>query len=327
MTGSATPEPKQRPSEYFPKFFEELPSMAGKNIVVTGASRGLGFVTALSLAKKGASLFLLNRRSTRAEESLAVIAEACSGPPPQLIECDLLDFASVRAAAGRLAAEGSVDGIDVLCCNAGVMLQPDQPSKDGYDITISANVLSHFLLTRELMPQLEKAATSRKEARIVNMSSGSGFGPPAFNPRFYTKDGGNLGGQKASYERYHQSKLANLLLTSALADKLRIRKSRVKALACTPGVCGTDMFAHVVSLSKPGEPVDLSVVPSVEDGSLAQLKCICEPSLESGQLFGPPGMGGLPVKIPLEPPTVLVDTQAKVKLWEACERAVGAFEL
>ena len=202
-----------------------------------------------------------------------------------MVPCDLLDFSSVRAAAATVR-ECAPGGLDVLCLNAGIMMQPDDASKDGYDITISTNVLSHFLLTRELMPSLELAALRRDEARIVCMSSGSGFGPPAFNSMFYERAGGSLGGQRASYERYHQSKLANLLFAASLHEKLTARGSGVKALACTPGVCGTDMFVHVQRLSRPDAPADLSRVPSAEDGACAQLLCACDPSLGSGELWG-----------------------------------------
>mmetsp|Transcript_102264 Transcript_102264/g.288926 ORF Transcript_102264/g.288926 Transcript_102264/m.288926 type:complete len:369 (-) Transcript_102264:50-1156(-) len=323
MSGSFAPR-GQRPSEHYARYLEQLPSMLGKKVVVTGASRGLGYVTALSLAKKGASLFLLNRRSARAEEAQSEIAEAASGPAPQLVDCDLLDFESVRGAASTVR-EGSADGVDVLCCNAGIMLQPDEASRDGYDITISTNVLSHFLLTKELMPELNKAASLHGEARIISHSSLSGFGPPAFDPTFFAQRGGDLGGQGASYERYHQSKLANLLFISALHDKLQTLQSSVKALACTPGVCASDMFVHVMSVMRPGRSADLSTVPSVEDGSLPQLKCICDRSVQSGELYTPPRGGGDPVKVALAPPSVLVDNESKAKLWHACERAVGAF--
>ena len=63
----------------------------------------------------------------------------------------------------------------------------------------------------------------------------------------------------------------NFPLTASLDDRLRRRESRVKALACTPGVCATDMFAHVQTLSNPNAVVDLAAVPSPEDGSLAQV--------------------------------------------------------
>jgi len=300
--------------------------MDGKTVVITGASRGLGFVTALALARKAASVLLLSRRSERSAKALAEVSAVATGPTPQFVECDQLDFSSVHAAVAELRSVVE-DGIDVLCCNAGVMLQPDLASKDGYDITISTNVLSHFLLTKELMPQLERAACSRGEARVVNMSSGSAYGPPAFDVNFFSRSGGSLGGAQYSYERYHQSKLANLLFTCELHRRLKHTGSQVKALACTPGVCGTDMFVHAMSVMQPARPADVSAVASVEDGCLAQLKCICDPSVASGELYGPPWGGGFPIQVAMAPPDILVDEGAQRQLWDACEHAVGSLEL
>ena len=228
----------------------------------------------------------------------------------------------------------------MLCCNAGIMLQPDAPSVDGYDVTMATNVLSHFLLVRELYPALEKtaAATSgRCEARVVTMSSCSGAGPPGFDQTFYAAgSGGNLGGgsMEQSFMRYHHSKLGNLLFTAALDTKLREAGSSVKALVCNPGVCSTDMLVHASSHFSPGKPADLSTVPSVEDGSLAQLKCICDPDVQSGEYWGWVGAGVkgencgvLPMRIALEPPAAFVDEASKAALWAACEAAVGVFEV
>lgn len=116
---------------------------------------------------------------------------------------------------------------------------------------------------------------------------------------------------------------------AALHDQLSARRGRsgglIKALACTPGVCATDMYAHASTVFRPGKVPDMAAVPSVEDGSLAQLQCCCDPGLSSGELIGPPGVGGLPVRIPLAPPTVLVDSATKQAFWRACEEAVGPF--
>ncbi|CAK0815422.1 unnamed protein product [Prorocentrum cordatum] len=203
---TASTSSPQRPSRrYYRDFLELLPSMEGKAVVVTGASRGLGFVTALAVAGKGASVYMLSRKSQRSVDAVSEVSAAATGAAPRFVECDHLDFSSVRAAADELKAEAAA-GIDVLCCNAGVMLQPDLPSKDGYDVTISTNVLSHFLLARELMPLLERAASLRGEARLVSMSSASAAGPPSFDARFFAQSGGRLGGPPCSYERYHSKK-------------------------------------------------------------------------------------------------------------------------
>ena len=102
MAFGSTPQSQPRPSELYPAYFDSLPSMAGKTVVVTGASRGLGYVTALSVARKGATVFLVGRSSARADAALDAIRSASTGPAPQLVECDLLNFGSVRKAAAAL---------------------------------------------------------------------------------------------------------------------------------------------------------------------------------------------------------------------------------
>jgi len=79
-------------------------------------------------------------------------------------------FASVDAAADRVR-ELCPGGLDVLCNNAGVMAFADTATVDGYDVQMQTNHLSHFLLTRELMPLLEMAGQATGEARVVNHSS------------------------------------------------------------------------------------------------------------------------------------------------------------
>lgn len=249
-------------------------------------------------------------------------------PAPQLVECDLLSFESVRNACEKVKVLTEDTGISVLCNNAGIMMQQDISSKDGYDITASTNMLSHFLITRELLPSLELAATkSGDHSRVVSMSSGSGYGAPAFDSRFFEQQGGNLGGAKDSYERYHQSKLANLAFTVALHDRLNHngKIQYIQAIACTPGVCGTDMFVHAQTVMR-GKPSPRSMVPSTEDGAMAQLKCIFDPQVQSGELWGPDRNGSLELT-PMKPPLILVDEISKRQLWEACEKAVGKFSL
>ena len=79
--GGTAPRSQPRPSELYQPFFEQLPSMTGKTVVVTGASRGLGYVTALSVARKGAAVILVGRKSAKADAALAEISEASAGPP------------------------------------------------------------------------------------------------------------------------------------------------------------------------------------------------------------------------------------------------------
>jgi NAD(P)-dependent dehydrogenase (short-subunit alcohol dehydrogenase family) len=333
LVGSKPPQLQdqdQRPSQYYPAFFESLPSLQDKTVVITGCSRGLGYTTALTVAKKGGSVIMLNRLSESSQQALQRLNEESEDQESHhfLVDCDLLSFDSVRQACQEVQKRTKATGIDVLCNNAGIMLQPDQASKDGYDITASTNMLSHFLITRELLPSLEKAAArSGNPSRVVTMSSASGYGAPALDTQFFEPRGGNLGGSQASYARYHQSKLANLAFTAALHDKLESSGKPILALACTPGVCGTDMFTHATEVMN-GKPALKSMVPSVEDGAMAQLKCVFDPNVDvrSGQLWGP-GRNGALECTPMEPPNILVDTTSKQQLWAACENAVGTFEI
>lgn len=309
-----------RPTQYYHDYVKTLPSFEGRSMAITGCSRGLGYVTARTVAEKGGRVILLNRPTANLDW-YDEICKVASGPQPVYIECDLQSFTSVRKASQELVAELTTNGLDVLCCNAGIMLQPDEATVDGYDITASTNMLSHFLLTKEIFTELKPAS------RVVIMSSASGYGGPTFNPTFFEKRGGKLGGAQASYERYHQSKLANLAFCCALHDKLRTinNSNDIQAVACTPGVCGTDMFLHATSFMNQGQPSPRSRVPSVEDGCMAQLKCILDPTVKSGELWGP-GKNGQLVKTEMKPPLIRIENDTKEKLWQVCEEAVGSFD-
>lgn len=108
-----------------------------------------------------------------------------------------MDFDSVRNCAEEV--KSAFGKVDVLCCNAGVMAMPDKATKDGYDVQMQTNHLSHFLLTKELYPLLENAAKENGEARVVNHSSGARSYPRTpLGAKYFGKNGGNLGGDGSS---------------------------------------------------------------------------------------------------------------------------------
>eukprot|EP01035_Chromulina_nebulosa_P032719 gene32719-43731_t len=228
---------------YTPEYVASLPSMEGKVVVVTGASTttGLGWIAAKTFATKGARIFLLNRNSERAVNAEAQLKAAVPGAAVSTIDCDLSSLNSTQSAADKLNAELRDIGIDVLCNNAGVMALKDVATADGYDVQMQTNHLSHFLLSREVFPLLEKAAELRGEARIVNHSSGARKMGGKLQAKYLGKNGGNLGGDSSSmffggarWTRYGQTKLANVVFTLALRDKLATKNPKVKALCATP---------------------------------------------------------------------------------------------
>ena len=153
----------------------KIPSLQGKTIAITGTTTGIGFVAARTVAKKGARTLLLNRKSERSKFSYDQLKKENPGADFVNIECDLQSFDSVRKAALRVI-DLCQDGLDSLCNNAGIMALKDKATVDGFDIQMQTNHLSHFLLTKELLPLLKIAAELREDARVVNHSSIARYG-------------------------------------------------------------------------------------------------------------------------------------------------------
>ena len=230
---------------------------------------------------------------------------------------------------------------------------PDVATEDGCDIQMQSNHLSHFLLTKYCMPLLEKAASLRGEARVVNHSSALRVMDDAnfsneLDPKFLEKNGGNLGGNSetilkgANFHRYQQSKLANVVFTYALHDRLKERGSKVKALVAHPGVAATGLAKQTI---KQGGAKDLEQMPSFvghlfnyflcqteEDATVGILRCACSPEAQSGEFFGPLGQGGDtgsydmseqkgPVGLLAEQP--LAHSEARAMLWKISAEVTG----
>jgi len=139
--------------------------MTNKVVAITGTTSGTGFVCAREVAKKGATVILLNRKSERSKQAHKQLLESVPEGIFDPIDCDLQSFASVQGAIEEIKSR--YDVIDLLVNNAGVMAMADQATTDGYDVQMQTNVISHFLITKELFPLLRKST----EARIVNHTS------------------------------------------------------------------------------------------------------------------------------------------------------------
>jgi NAD(P)-dependent dehydrogenase (short-subunit alcohol dehydrogenase family) len=247
--GSKYKQPRAIPTKWLPGFAATLPSLTGKVVAITGCTTGTGYVCARECARKGAHVILLNRASSRATAAEDKLRKEAPGAVLTSFECDLTSFASVQKAARAMRTSFESLGIDVLCNNAGVMALADQATGDGFDVQMQTNHLSHFLLTREVFPLLEKAAELRGESRVVNHSSlAARIGKP-LDEKYLGKNGGNLGGNGKSYIfggarwlRYHQTKLANVVFTYALSDRLKAAgKDRIKVLCAAPGLAATNL--------------------------------------------------------------------------------------
>ena len=195
----------------------DLPSFAGRTVIITGANSGLGAVTARELARNGAKIIMAVRNTNKGEAA----KREMSGDI-EVRQLDLQDLSSVRQFADGIAKA------DILINNAGIMAAPYALTVDGFESQIGTNHLGHFALTNLLLPRLSD--------RVVTVSS------MAHWPGRISFDDLNWKSRRYSpWLAYSQSKLANLLFTSELQRRLDAAGSPLRALAAHPGYSHTNL--------------------------------------------------------------------------------------
>ncbi|MEZ4699994.1 MAG: SDR family oxidoreductase [Rhodothermales bacterium] len=198
-----------------------------KTILITGASGGIGYETALGLARMGHHIVMIARNRERGEAAQRRIVQEAGADAAQLILADLASQADIRRAAAEVLDR--YPRLDVLVNNAGLVQAKRVLTVDGFEMTFAVNHLAYFLLTNLLLDRLKASAP----ARIVNVSSNAHK-----RSRFAFDD---LQGERsfAPYGSYAQSKLANILFTRALARRLAGTGVTVNCLH--PGVVRTNI--------------------------------------------------------------------------------------
>ncbi|OBI56831.1 oxidoreductase [Mycobacterium sp. E787] len=195
----------------------DLPSFAGRTAIVTGASGGLGEVTARELARVGAHVVLAVRNTDKGRAAAARMTGDV-----EVRRLDLQDLTSVRRFADDTGE------VDVLVNNAGIMATKHAVTADGFEGQIGTNHLGHFALTNLLLPKLTD--------RVVTVSS------LLHHIGFISLTDLNWQSRRYSaWLAYGQSKLANLLFTSDLQRRLRAAGSSLRALAAHPGWSHTNL--------------------------------------------------------------------------------------
>ena len=204
-------------------------SMAGKTVLVTGATSGIGRATAAGLAAMGARVAITGRDRERAERAAGEIGTA-TGARVDVFVADLASQAEVRRLAGEVLQ--TYPRVDVLVNNVGGYWNSRHVTADGLERTFALNHLASFLLTNLLLDRLKQSAP----ARVVTVSSGA-----QANGRI---DFDDLQGERSysGARAYSQSKLANVLFTYELARGLQA--SVVTANALHPGVVRTSFGAE-----------------------------------------------------------------------------------
>jgi NAD(P)-dependent dehydrogenase (short-subunit alcohol dehydrogenase family) len=286
---------------------QEWTGVAGKRVIITGATRGIGLAAACELARRGARLSIVARSQSRASAAVSrITAAGGTATEVQVLDADLSSQASVRTLAAEILA--GHPRIDVLINNAGAIYGSRQLTVDGLELTWAVNHLAPFLLTNLLLERIRASAP----ARIITTSSGAHHGAQI--------PFGDLNAERGyrgrGFTRYGETKLANILFTVELAR--RLEGTGVTANCFHPGFVASGFnrnnggfMAFGMSLARP-----FARSPEKGADTLVWLADSAEASAESGGYFANRGRR--------TPSAEAQDLAAARRLWEVSEEQTGA---
>jgi NAD(P)-dependent dehydrogenase (short-subunit alcohol dehydrogenase family) len=296
----------------------DIPDLTGRRALVTGATSGLGYETALELLRHGAEVLVAARnpeKATRASQQL----EQNSGQKPTVVELDLADLASVEKAADELTK--SYDRLDLLVNNAGVMAPPYRQTADGFELQLGTNHLGHFALTGRLLPLLLKATAPR----VVTVSSFVHKTVRGITQEDFRRPASSY----RKWEAYGKSKLANLLFMLELDRRARAAGVNLLSAGAHPGYASTHLQAAGPEMAGQAFMVRFMGIgnrlfaQSAAAGAWPSLYAATVPDLRPGSYVGPGffEFRGRP-KIVL-PTQTAQDPELAKRLWEWSIEAAG----
>jgi NAD(P)-dependent dehydrogenase (short-subunit alcohol dehydrogenase family) len=282
---------------------QEWSGVAGKRLIITGATGGIGLAAARELAHRGALLSIVARSESRATAAVAQI-KAASGPDVEVevLFADLSSQASIRKLADEILSRHAK--IDVLVNNAGAINGSRQLTTDGLELTWAVNHLAPFLLTTLLLDRIRASAP----ARVITTSSGAHHG--ARIP--FDDVNAERGYRGRGFGRYGETKLANILFTTELARQLE--GTGVTANCFHPGFVASGFNRNNGGLMAFGMTLARPFARSTTRGAdtLVWLADSAEVSSQSGGYFA-----NRQRKLPSP---AAQDAAAAHRLWELSER-------
>lgn len=286
----------------------DIPDLTGKQAIVTGGNVGLGFRSALELARNGAHVVIGCRRPDAGRQAIGRITAEVTGAKVEAIELDLIDKASIQAFADDFLA--GFPRLDILINNAAVVNLPTlQHTADGHEMHMATNHFGHFALTKRLFSRLAETPN----ARVVTVSS------TAYKAGEIRFD--DMAWRERDYHRiktYGDSKLANLLFMRALQTRFEEAGSDAVSVAAHPGLSGTERQQSIGI----GGWFTKVIASSVETGVAPQLRAATDPGVNKREYYGPKfGLRGGPVPEKLK--GAALDDQLAEELWEFTDKMVG----
>ena len=298
----------------------DIPAQHGKRVVITGATGGLGYETALALAAVGAEVILSGRNASKGEDALRRIRKQHPQARIRFEKLDLARLGSVSEFCERLLAEAKP--LDLLVNNAGVMALPSrQVTVDGFEAQLGTNYLGHFALTAGLLPLLRKSAAPR----VVNLAS--------LAHRRGKIDLDDLQGERLykPWKAYSQSKLAMLMFALELQRRSDANGWNLVSNAAHPGFAQTELMANGPEsegrnwLSALSRALSPWLSQSAAAGALPTLFAATSPDARGSSYYGPSGFyetKGSPVPAKIMPQARDADVAAR--FWDASIALTGA---
>jgi NAD(P)-dependent dehydrogenase (short-subunit alcohol dehydrogenase family) len=294
----------------------DLPHLSGKLALITGATGGLGYETALALAGAGARVLVTGRSSAKGADALARIRAVHPKADVSYETLDLGSLAGVEAFATAFAARHTT--LDILVDNAGVMMLPNRElTPDGFERQFGTNHLAHFALVAKLMPLL----IATPGARVVTVASiAHRRGRIRFDDLQWQRD-------YSPSPAYSQTKLANLLFAQELHRRSLANHWGIASIAAHPGISSTDLIANGIGTGIMGRLGKLAVGifgQSPAQGALPQIFAAAMPEAQSGAYYGPNGPGEARGNVGTAAMTQEAQDQgAARRLWELSEQLTG----
>lgn len=285
----------------------QAPQQAGKIAIVTGANSGIGYETALGLAKKQAEVILACRNLDKALEAQQRILKDCPTAQLEIMQLDASSLQQVEKFTQRFKEK--YDKLDLLINNAGIMMSPYEMTEEGFENQFATNYLGHFALTGHLLPFLAE------KARVVSLTS--------LSYKWSEIQFDNFNAEKGYSKRkaYGQSKRACLMFAYELQRRLDTTRHTALSMAAHPGLSNTNLDRYFPALIR---PLGALFLQSARKGALPVLYAALSEQVEGGEFIGPDGfreMRGYPTEVDSD--AYSKNIAIAERLWQASERMTG----